>query len=191
MKQLKWLASGLGVVTTVFLSLVIPTAVEARVMSLAQLGCIAAQPSNSWSVGFRGYAAINEDVTIGREIFRAVGRLGRSAGNYGLVQGEGPEITCRLVSSGERPRWRTLTLAFGLPDQRDEFTPIESETARVAVTVYLDGNYVGSRDLYLNDRYVWPIDISGARSLSITAECFNRARSNCPPVIFFQDTLED
>lgn len=160
-------------------------------LSLGQLGCQATRSALGGFGNFRGYTPLNEDFPMGFEVFRAVGRLGASVGNGGILRAESAQIACRLAAPGETPRFKTLTLAFGLPEQGGRIIWVRGSTARVRLTVYLDGKSVGSKTLYLDDVEYWPIDISGARSVGMTAECFNQKPYNCPPIIFFQDTLEN
>jgi len=159
-------------------------------VSLARIGCKSLPGAGFMTGGFRGYQPINQDIAIGLEVHRAVGRFGNDAGNGGIAPGKGPQITCRLAEPGQSSRFKTLSLSYGLPEQGGEGAWVKGNTAKVQLTIYLDGKSQGSRTLYLNDTDTWAINIAGRKSLAMTAECFNQSGHTCPPVIFYEDVLE-
>lgn len=140
-----------------------------RTASLGELGCLEVQNA-FW------YQAINKDIPVGREIFRAISTTG-------YIQSSTFEITCRLSAPNEKPKFKTLTLALGLSDLDKKY-----QGATIRVSVYRDGNFYQSQTVTFGEKLLWPIDVSNARSLSLEAECI-RGRT-CPPLYFFEDVLE-
>jgi hypothetical protein len=155
--------------------------------SLAEQNCRAIE-------GNGGFAAINDDVPVGRSFVTAIAVLGMTGwGNEGNFDTGGQRITtnrplevvCSLAGSGETPTFRTLNLAFGF---RDDGAAVNNST-RIRLSIFLDGNSAGSQTILAGDQIYWPIDISNKRSISLRADCFGPSRTWCPNVYFFQDTL--
>ncbi|MCC3419862.1 MAG: hypothetical protein JGK24_24170 [Microcoleus sp. PH2017_29_MFU_D_A] len=128
------------------------------------------------------YIAINQDVPIGLEIFKAVAYLG----NGPTYLEESGQVACRLAAQGEKPKFRTLTLGFGLPDNNDN-----SKGALVRLSIYKDGNFFEYRDVTAGQKLLWPINVTNVRSIALEAECKRRSSGNsCPALYFYQDILE-
>jgi hypothetical protein len=127
------------------------------------------------------YNAINEDIPIGLEIYRAVAYLG----NAGWIYDRPVQVACRLAAPGEKPKFKTLTLAFGLPDN-------VSKGALVRLSIYKDGNFVGNKDVTSGEKLLWPINVTNVRSIALEGECKRPSErsSSCPAIYFYQDILE-
>jgi len=155
--------------------------------SLAEMGCIKTS-------GARGYDPIDRDITVGREIFRAVASMGGTNGLFdsysGIAPREATTSTCRLAEPREIPRFRTLTLSFGLPDN---FTINADGATNVRLSIYLDGEFYDSQDVTQGRQLRWPIDVTGVRSIALEAECIRSASDEryCPALTFFEDILEE
>ncbi|MFB8791525.1 MAG: hypothetical protein U7123_22465 [Potamolinea sp.] len=168
-----------------------------RVASLGEMGC------QSLS-NIVGYKPVNGDVTIGRQIFRAVAYLDGQA--WGFLSGRGgisPDhtagVACRLSAPNQTPRFRTLTLAFGFADNSEKIDYIRpNASTELRLSVYKDGNLYGSQSIRPGDMLRWPIDVRNARSISLEANCIKGGNSTsyagnpevCPVLYFFQDTLQ-
>ncbi|MEG4984653.1 hypothetical protein QUB08_02550 [Microcoleus sp. BR0-C5] len=127
------------------------------------------------------YDAINEDIPIGLEIYRAVAYLG----NARWIYDRPVQVACRLAAPGEKPRFKTLTLAFGLPDN-------VSKGALVRLSIYKDGNFAGYKDVTFGEKLLWPINVTNVRSIALEGECKRPSErsSSCPAIYFYQDILE-
>lgn len=126
------------------------------------------------------YSAINEDIPIGFEVFRAVAYLGNGRWMY---DSRPVQVACRLAEPGQKPRFRTLTLAFGLPDSR-------SKGALVRLSIYKDGNFAEYKDVTAGEKLLWPINVTNVRSIALEAECKRSSDGACPALYFYQDILE-
>lgn len=167
------------------------------VASLGEMGC----QSLSDIVG---YKPVNGDVTIGRQIFRAVAYLDGQAwgfltGRRGVLPGNTAGVACRLAAPNQTPRFRTLTLAFGFADNSEKIDYIRpNASTELRLSVYKDGNLYGSQSVRPGDMLRWPIDVRNARSISLEADCLQGGEHTsstgqegvCPVLYFFQDTLQ-
>ncbi|MEG4806887.1 hypothetical protein QUA82_07470 [Microcoleus sp. F8-D3] len=127
------------------------------------------------------YEVINRDIPIGLEIFRSVASLGDNS-NY---MANTTQVACRLASPGEKPKFRTLTLAFGLPDN----SPY-SKGALVRLSIYKDGNFADYKDVTFGQKIFLPINVTNVRSIALEGECKRSLKGNCPALYFYQDILE-
>jgi hypothetical protein len=182
------------VVGTVLISTASDVQAQSRrpsgVASLGEMRCQRTQGSG-------GYKAINEDIPIGREIFRAIAYIGQrpyflGTGDYGIWTTEASEVVCRLAAPNETPRFRTLTLAFGFAadSSRRDYIEIDG-SVNVLVSIYKDNNFYASQNVSRGEKIRFPIDIANTRSLSIEAQCIRPASGSktCPVLYFFEDTL--
>lgn len=153
------------------------------IQSLGQMPC--------QEIGKADYDTLNEDVPVGYEIFRAVSNLSVGYNSDRVISSRySGAIVCRLAGAGERPSYRTLNLAFGISDDSRY-----SETSMVRLSVYLDGNFYQYQDVRRGQKYLWPIDVSGTRSVALEPECIRGERrssgyTNCSNLFFFEDSLE-
>jgi hypothetical protein len=169
-----------------------------RAVSLAQMECS--------SLGDAGrYVPVNMNVTIGRQVFRSVAYLngqrpGFMTGRTGVLTGEPAGIACSLASPTERPRFRTLTLAFGFADNGYELDYVGAlPNTALRLSIYKNGNFYGSQTIRGGDAIRLPIDVANTRSIALEAECLRGGRSftlygngseECPVLYFFEDILE-
>lgn len=128
------------------------------------------------------YIAINEDIPIGLEIYRAVAYLGNGIFIY---EKRPAQVACRLATSGEKPRFKTLTLGFGLPDNHPY-----SKGALVRLSLYKDGNFFDYKDVTMGEQFIWPINVTNVRSIALESDCRRAQSGTCPALYFFQDILE-
>ncbi|OCQ91668.1 hypothetical protein BCD67_09170 [Oscillatoriales cyanobacterium USR001] len=128
------------------------------------------------------YDVINEDIPIGLEIYRAVAYLGNARWMY---ESRPVQVACRLAEPGQKPKFKTLTLAFGLPDSL-------SKGALVRLSIYKDGNFAGYKDVTAGEKLLWPINVTNVRSIALEGECKRPSErsSECPALYFYQDILE-
>jgi hypothetical protein len=119
-----------------------------------------------------GNVSINDgEVSIGRQLFTSLVSI--QVGDF-LGSAYTTSITCRLKSPGSPAKYKALGLGFGIPDNVNG--------GEVTVSVYLDGNLVGSRSIYSGENaQKWGINVSSASNVSIQASCSN----NCPEKVHF------
>lgn len=170
-------------------TLLISTATDAQaqnrrssgVASLGEMGC-------QRIAGDGGYSTINQDIPIGREIFRAIAYLGYNSFGTGGISIKNPtKVVCRLAAVNAAPQFKTLTLAFGLRENSD----LIDGSVIVRLSLYKDGNFYGEKTISKGDKLRWPIDVTNTRSLALETECV-KARQNyndCPNIWFFEDIL--
>jgi hypothetical protein len=182
-----WLSS--LILATLFLdtgNLVYAQARSSGVSSLAELGCQGSNRSN--------YFAANKDFIVGFEVFRAVGYLKTSQGltpdgkSYTLGY-NGSRTACRLASPGETPRFRTLSLAIGIPDDH-----AYGKGSVSRLSIYKDGQFYEYKDLTAGQKVLWIIDVTNTRSIGLAGECIRPGSAwntqGCPAIYFFEDLLE-
>jgi len=166
--------------------------------SLGQMECL--------TLGDAGnYRPINMNITIRRQVFRAVAYLHGQrpyfmSGRKGVLTGAPAGVACSLATPTERPRFRTLTLAFGFASNGYELDYVEArpETA-LRLSIYKDGDFQGSQIIRDGDAFRLPIDVTNTRSIALEAECLRGGRGltsygngveECPVLYFFEDVLE-
>ena len=150
--------------------------------SLGQMPC--------QEVGKADYDTVNEDVPVGYEIFRAVANLNVAySSDHTIDTSYSGAIVCRLAGAGERPTFRSLNLAFGISDDNRY-----AEQSVVRLSIYLDGDFYQYQNVRRGQKYIWPIDVSNARSVALEAECIRgyerRSDTLCSNLFFFEDSLE-
>ncbi|MGL4503958.1 MAG: hypothetical protein ACRCU2_33155 [Planktothrix sp.] len=145
-----------------------------RTSSLGELGCVP-------TLGSARYSAINRDVPVGRQMFTAIGILQRNSDLNSV------DLVCRLAAPNQPSRFKTLTLDFGFSDRSRSSS---GSNPSVTLSMYTDGNLYGSQTVTFGDRILWPIDVTNVQSIAIEARCVNSRGGYCPPVFFFEDTLE-
>jgi len=153
------------------------------VFSLGEMGCR--------QVEGRQYSPMNQDVSIGFEIYRAVGVFGNDY-HWGFSKEQPSRKTaCRLASNGEKPKFKTLTLAVGLDDSN-----IFSNGALLRLSIYKDGEPAKYVDISKGQKFLIPIDVKNTRSIGLELKCLRNVQQGmnaddaCPPVYFFEDVLE-
>lgn len=159
--------AAVGTMCLVFTGIVVEVAqAQKRVVPLLSNSCVTTI----------GDAFINDvEVSIGRQLFTSSVsmKVGEIFGGGGYTT----SITCRLKSAGSPAKYKSLGLGFGITDNNNG--------GEVTVSVYLDGNLVGSRSIYSGENaQKWGINVSSANSVSIQASCSN----NCPENVHFYYT---
>lgn len=145
------------------------------VASLGEMPCQTVQASDPYA---QGYRTRNTDVVIGLEVFRSVAMLGYVSNDQSL------RVACRIASHNETPRYRTLSLAFGIAD--NDGAASNGEVTRLSI--YLNGNFHGYRDVVKGDQFLWPINVTNVRSVALEARCLRN--ENCGSIYFVEDILE-
>lgn len=182
-----WLSS--LILATLFLdtgNLVYAQARRPGVTSLAELEC--------QQITHRAtFQAINEDFSIGFEVFRAVAFL---AGNsrfqsdkaVNIDREVGTRVACRLAAPGENPRFKTLTLSIGIPDNH-----YHGDGAVTRLSIYKDGQFYEYKDLTAGQKLLWVIDVTNTRSIGLEGQCIRTSKNtgkSCAAIYFFEDLLE-
>lgn len=147
------------------------------VASLGEMGC-------QTVASYGGYNNENEDIAIGREIFRGVAYLGTY---YGIKRDNPTKVACRLAPVNAAPQFKTLTLSVGL----NENSRYIDGSVIVRLSVYKDGNFYGAQTISRGDKIRWPIDVTNTRSLALETECVRPMQNSrsCPAIWFVEDTL--
>lgn len=159
-----------------------PNRRSSGVASLGEMGC-------QRIGGMGGYRSINQDIPIGREIFRAVAYLGDGSffGGTGIDRDNPTKVACRLAPVNAAPQFKTLTLSLGL---REDSSDLDGSVI-VRLSIYKDGNFYGEQTVSRGDKIRWPIDVRNTRSLALETECV-RPRKNsdsCPLIWVVEDIL--
>jgi hypothetical protein len=147
------------------------------VASLGEMGCQTVASDG-------GYNNVNEDIPIGREIFRSVAYMGSS---WGIDRDNPTKVACRLAAVNAAPQFKTLTLSFGL-SQNSRYI---DGSVIVRLSVYKDGNFYGDQTISKGDKIRWPIDVTNTRSLALETECvrLKQNSTSCPVIWFVEDIL--
>lgn len=148
------------------------------VASLGEMPCQTVQ-------GAGEYEVTNVDVVMGLEVFRSVAKLGLSRGGHPDVYANVPlRVACRIASHNETPRYRTLSLAFGIADANGSAS--NGEVTRLSI--YLNGDFYGYRDVVKGDQFLWSVNIANVRSVALEARCLRN--ETCGGIAFVEDILE-
>jgi len=180
MLKLRQLIAGLMTATVLVSS---TTLVDAKnppkgVSSLGAMSCQRIESGN--------YEAINEDVPVGLQIFKGIAKFNNI--NNDIVKRYTSQVVCRLAEAGQRPRYKTLNLAFGVADNHYHING-----SVVRLSIYRDGNSYKYQDVMKGQLVRLPIDVTNVRSIALEVECLKGSSANenyCPQLIFFQDTLQ-
>ena len=150
------------------------------VSSLSAMSCQRIESGN--------YEAINKDFPVGLQIFKGVAMFGTDSNSIYIYKNKVNQIVCRLAEAGQRPRYKTLNLAFGIADN-NYFV----NGSVVRLSIYRDGNSYKYQDVMKGQLLRLPIDVTNVRSIALEVECLKGSSNNentCPALIFFQDTLQ-
>ncbi|EDX74181.1 hypothetical protein MC7420_4166 [Coleofasciculus chthonoplastes PCC 7420] len=112
----------------------------------------------------------SQDVAIGREVYTSV-----------MYIWDGGGFSCRLKTANSVPQYQTLNLGFGLQDG-------SRNSDDAVLSVYLDGNQVGSRSISRGQAKIWVIDVTNARSVALEVTCPSGSCSSL--VRFFEASLD-
>lgn len=182
MLKLRQLIAGLMTATVLVSS---TTLVDAKnpPKGVSSLGAMSCQ-----KIGNGNYVAINEDFPVGLQIFKSVARFYTGRNGYYIEKNDTAQIVCRLAEAGQRPRYKTLNLAFGVADNH---SLVNGSVVRLSI--YRDGNSYKYQDVMKGQLLRLPIDVTNVRSIALEVECLKGTVGNenaCPALIFFQDTLQ-
>jgi hypothetical protein len=131
------------------------------------------------------YRVINEDFPVGLQIFRGVAKLRYE---YNFKKDKTYQVVCRLTEARQRPRYKTLNLAFGIADNHPQ-----ANGSLLRLSIYRDGNFYKYQDVTKGQLLRWPIDVTNVRSIALEVQCItesDRVRGFCPDIIFVEDTLQ-
>jgi len=132
------------------------------------------------------YEAINEDFPVGLQIFKGVAMFGTDSNS--IYKNRVNQVVCRLSEAGQRPRYKTLNLAFGVADNN---SLVNGSVVRLSI--YRDGNSYKYQDVMKGQLLRLPIDVTNVRSIALEVECLkgsSRYDNECPALIFFEDNLQ-
>lgn len=185
MKKIKLLRqlSTIGTVCLTFIGLGNGLAHAQRTLSLTQMPCL----TTSGESYTNSFVSGSFDVGIGQEIYRGIAVLRTHqplfGGNY-IDPGNPAGVACRITPAGSQPRFRTLRLAFGINNQ-GEFV---RDNSHLRLTVLVDGNTAGSKEIVKGSLEYMLVDVTNARSVALLGECLS---NTCPGIIFVQALLEE
>ena len=172
----------IGAVCLAFVGLGSKLAQAQRTVSLTQMPCLTT--SGSASTTFRSGSA---NVAIGQEVYTAIAVLRTDqpfmGGNY-IAPDNPAGVACRITPAGSQPRFRTLRLAFGI-NNTGEFA---RDNSHLRLTVLVDGNTVGSKEIVKGSLEYMLVDVTNARSVALRGECLS---DTCPGIVFVQTLLEE
>ena len=184
MLKLRQLIAGLMTATVLVSS---TTLVDAKnpPKGVSSLGAMSCQ-----KIGEGNYQAINEDFPVGLQIFKGIAKFSSfSSNNYDYIyKTRVNQVVCRLAEAGQRPRYKTLNLAFGIADNN-----YRVNGSVVRLSIYRDGNFYKYQDVMKGQLVRLPIDVTNVRSIALEVECLkgsSNSQDTCPALIFFEDTLQ-
>ncbi|QSV62919.1 MAG: hypothetical protein HEQ26_09305 [Dolichospermum sp. DL01] len=139
-------------------------------------------------IGNGNYVAINEDFPVGLQIFKGIAMFSDGNWRSGIYKNNVNQVVCRLAEAGQRPRYKTLNLAFGIADNN---SLVNGSVVRLSI--YRDGNSYKYQDVMKGQLLRLPIDVTNVRSIALEVECLkgsSRYDNECPALIFFEDNLQ-
>ncbi|ARV59206.1 hypothetical protein BZZ01_11705 [Nostocales cyanobacterium HT-58-2] len=129
----------------------------------------------------------SRDIAVGREALKEVAFLHTFyavVSSTPMIGANDPAIaTCRL-----NPKFKNLSLEFGL----DSTSNLTNDKAQLLLSVYLDNNLVGEKQLVRGSKESLSIDLSNARNITLEAKCTQSSgiSNSCPGVSFTNMTLK-
>lgn len=181
MLKLRQLIAGLMTATVLVSS---TTLVDAKnpPKGVSSLGTMSCQ-----GIEYGNYEVINKDFPVGLQIFKGIAKF--SSNNYDYIyKTRVNQVVCRLAEAGQRPRYKTLNLAFGIADNN-----YRVNGSVVRLSIYRDGNFYKYQDVMKGQLVRLPIDVTNVRSIALEVECLkgsSNSQDTCPALIFFEDTLQ-
>ncbi len=153
-----------GVTTTVLAGLNLPIQAQsdANLVRFLDTTCVTIKRNSSWSNDQWGKE--KEEISSGREVYTSIAHLDQNAG-----------FSCRISANG-RALYKTLTLKFGLNDER--------YNDDVILNVYLDGKLVESPTVSRGPAQTLTFDVRGKRSVALEAVCAD-GKDSCNSRIHF------
>ncbi|MCP6758471.1 MAG: hypothetical protein NHB32_06790 [Fischerella sp. CENA71] len=121
----------------------------------------------------------SKEITIGREVVKEVAVLGGDVMNFDSTIA----VTCKL-----EPNLKNLTLEFGL----DSISSFTTEKTQLLLSIYLDNNLVGEKQVIRGSKQLWSIDLKNAKNISLEAKCVQSSgvSNSCPGISFTDLTLK-
>lgn len=184
MLKLRQLIAGLMTATVLVSS---TTLVDAKnpPKGVSSLGTMSCQ-----GIEYGNYEVINKDFPVGLQIFKGIAKFSSfSSNNYDYIyKTRVNQVVCRLAEAGQRPRYKTLNLAFGIADNN-----YRVNGSVVRLSIYRDGNFYKYQDVMKGQLVRLPIDVTNVRSIALEVECLkgsSNSQDTCPALIFFEDTLQ-
>lgn len=151
-RLLSWLLSA-GVLSFSLATVGAQVALAQRPIFLLDLTCV--------NRGEGQYQKLNEDISVGKELYTAVMRVWPNAA-----------FTCRLPGGTA-----SLRLEYGMSDTAVGNAPI-------TITVYLDGNQRESKTAYPGQTGTLLVDVSNSKSLAIETACARATNCNATIRLF-------
>lgn len=182
MLKLRQLIAGLMTATVLVSS---TTLVDAKnpPKGVSSLGTMSCQ-----GIEYGNYEVINKDFPVGLQIFKGIAKFYSSNNSDYIYKTRVNQVVCRLAEAGQRPRYKTLNLAFGIADNNDRVNG-----SVVRLSIYRDGNFYKYQDVMKGQLVRLPIDVTNVRSIALEVECLkgsSKSQNTCPALIFFEDTLQ-
>lgn len=115
-----------------------------------------------------------KDVVVAKEVLTAIFYMDNGDG------GRTASVTCKIRGTASSPKYKTLNLAFGIPDTSNSIPAI--------VTVYLNGSPFISRTVASGEKEYLTIDVS--KATNVTLEATGDQSSGRMSVRFFQTLLK-
>jgi hypothetical protein len=183
MVKLRQLIAGL-MTATVLVSSTTPVDAKKKTQGVGSLGEMSCQRIEDGQ-----YKVINQDFPVGMQIFRGIAQFStRPNGGNWIGKEYTNQVACRLTEAGQRAKYKTLTLAFGIADNHRH-----ANGSLVRLSIYRDGKFYKYQDVTKGEQFRLPIDITGVRSIALEGECLRGSVKNknaCPELIFFEDSLQ-
>ncbi len=172
----------IGAVCLAFVGLGNKLAQAQRTVSLTQMSCLTTSGS-----AVNTFLSILANIAIGQEVYTGIAVLRTDqplfGGNY-ISPGNPAGVACRITPAGSEPRFRTLRLAFGISN-KGEFV---RDNSHLRLTVFADGNTVGSKEIVKGSLEYMLVDVTNIRSVALVGECLS---DTCPGIIFVHTLLEE
>ncbi|MEG3849074.1 MULTISPECIES: hypothetical protein [unclassified Microcoleus] len=172
----------IGAVCLTFVALGSTLAQAQRTVSLTQMPCLttSGRANNTFVSG-------SANIAIGQEIYTGIAVLRTDQPLFGgsyISPGDPAGVACRITPAGSKPRFRTLRIAFGISNT-GEFV---RDNSHLRLTVFVDGNTVGSKEIVKGSLEYMLVDVTNAWSVALRGECLS---DTCPGIIFVQTLLEE
>lgn len=168
---------------TVLVSSTTPVDAQKSSTGVGSLGEMSCQ-----NMRYGRYKATNKDFPIGLQIFRGIAIFSSMTRGDWISKRYTNQVACRLTEAGQRAKYKTVNLAFGIADNSNY-----ANGSLVRLSIYRDGNFYKYQDVTKGQLLRWPIDVTNVRSIALEAECLRGSveRKNiCPALIFVEDTLQ-
>jgi hypothetical protein len=180
MVKLRQLIAGL-MTATVLVSSTTPVDAQKRSVGVGSLGEMSCQ-----NIEDGKYTVINQDFPVGLQIFRGIAVF--RTNDTWILKNKTNQVSCRLTEAGQRAKYKTLNLVFGIADNNRY-----ANGSLVRLSIYRDGKFYKYEDVTKGQLFRSPIDVTNVRSIALEVECLRgsvKTKNACPAIIFFEDTLQ-